>query len=566
MAVTLHPLPQRVQAVCPPELFTYPFCYEPHPLCIAAADEVRRYLSLHPEWHEELSKGKMFGVLIAPSPIPSPEEEGSSASESLPPRGEVGGGLSFLAAFSGTLDGKTRHEYFVPPVFDLMAPGCHFQEEEAAISGINRRIKSLESTLRVSPLRKKMAEELAAYRDFMRQSKAKRDAQRQCASPSGEDGRGLLLIKESQQQKAEYKRLRQTWERRIFEDEAPLRAKQEEIELLQKERQERSQALQQWLFRQFRFLNAQGEEKALPELFAPAIPPSGAGECCAPRLLQAAYRAGLHPLCMAEFWVGASPMDELRLDGHYYPACRSKCRPILRHMLRGLDVEPNPLLANHAELLSQLHIIYNNKELAVVSKPAGMLSVPGKDGLPNVQDAIKTAIPSATGPLIVHRLDMDTSGLMLVALTEEKYHELQDLFLHRRIHKVYHALLEREMPVGEEGDIDLPLRPDYDDRPRQMADKAHGKPAQTHYRVLGNRGGHAFVELSPITGRTHQLRVHCAHPLGLGNPIVGDRLYGKSADRLKLHAYSIETPSDSPLKGEDGRGMSFIDTTNNYEL
>ena len=254
---------------------------------------------------------------------------------------------------------------------------------------------------------------------------------------------------------------------------------------------------------------------------------------------------------MAEFWVGASPSDELRLDGHYYPACNSKCRPILRHMLKGLNVEENPLLADREKLLSQLHIIYNDGELAVVSKPARMLSVPGKDDLPNVQDAIKTAIPSAKGPLIVHRLDMDTSGLMLVALTEEKYHELQDLFLHRHIHQVYHALLEHEMPIGQEGDISLPLRPDYDDRPRQMVDKVHGKPAQTHYRVLANKEGHALLELRPITGRTHQLRVHCAHPLGLNNPIVGDRLYGKPGERLMLHAYSIEF-----------EGQTFIDTMN----
>ena len=255
---------------------------------------------------------------------------------------------------------------------------------------------------------------------------------------------------------------------------------------------------------------------------------------------------------MAEFWVGASPKDELRLDGHYYPACNSKCRPILRHMLQGLDVEENPLLADQDKLLSQLHIIYNDGEMAVISKPAGLLSVPGKDDQPNVLDALKSAIPSAKGPLIVHRLDMDTSGLMLVALTEEKYHELQDLFLHRRIHKVYHALLEREMPVGQEGEIDLPLRPDFDDRPRQMVDRLHGKPAQTHYKVLANRDGHAFLELSPVTGRTHQLRVHCAHPQGLNNPIVGDRLYGRPGERLMLHAKRIELrpPSCSP-EGED---------------
>ena len=561
MAVTMHPLPTSAKGLSAPEQFTYPFCYEPHPLCIAAANEVRRYLTEHREWHDELQRGKMFGVLIVDA-SKSPLKGKTSYPVSSLFKGKLErASFSFLAAFSGTLDGKTRHEYFVPPVFDLMAPGCYFQEEEAAISDINGKIASLLPHLEeleedAAMLRRQMQEELAAYKEFMQQSKAKRDALRQNASTSREDERELLLVKESQHQKAEYRRLKQAWEQRILADEAPLRKQQEQVMQLQKARHERSIALQQWLFRQFKFLNALGEEKSLPELFAPAIPPAGAGECCAPRLLQAAYSEGLQPLCMAEFWVGTSPVDEVRHDEHFYPACNSKCRPILRHMLRGLNVEPNPLHADREELLSRLHIIYNNKEMAVVSKPAGLLSVPGKDDQPSVQEAMRQRFPWATGPLIVHRLDMDTSGLMLIALTEDKYHELQDLFLHRHIHKTYHALLEREMPVGQEGDICLPLRPDIDDRPRQMVDEEHGKPAQTHYRVIANSKGHALLELRPITGRTHQLRVHCAHPLGLNNPIVGDRLYGKPAERLMLHAYTISF-----------EGKTFTDSsTLNYKL
>ena len=527
MAVAIHPLPANVRNVPPPARFTYPFCYEPHPLCIAAADEVRRYLAQRPEWHDELQRGKMFGVLVV--------EKG------------------FLAAFSGTLDGKTQHEYFVPPVFDLMAPGCYFQEEEAAISAINREISALLETLRPSPLRTEMERELAEYREQMRRSKAERDAIRQSSS-IGEDGMGLL-IRQSQFEKAEYRRRRIAWEQRIAADEAPLQACREQIEHLQRERHRRSIALQQWLFRQFSFLNAKGERRNLTELFHGTVPPSGAGECCAPRLLQAAYEEGLQPLCMAEFWVGDSPRDELRQEGHSYPACNSRCKPILAHMLQGLQVEGNPLLYQDAQ---PLKILYQDGQMAVIDKPHGMLSVPGKDGQPSVQELVREMFPQATGPLIVHRLDMDTSGLMLIALTEEKYHELQTLFLQRRIHKVYHALLEREMPVGQEGDINLPLRPDIDDRPRQMVDMEHGKPAQTHYRVLENRDGHALLELRPVTGRTHQLRVHCAHPLGLGNPIVGDRLYGTPAARLMLHAYSITIEKRPPSISPEGEGHSQI--------
>lgn len=529
MALKLHPLPPEAAGIPSPLQFTFPFCYTPHPLCVCAANQVRRYLASRPEWHDELQRGKMLGVIVV----------------------ERQGERGFLAAFSGTLDGRTCHEYFVPPVFDLMAPGCYFQEEEAAISDINRRIKALQTELRPSPLRDEMEQAIAAHQQLMQQSKAERNRLRQILPAEELEQRMPELIRQSQHQKAELRRLRQHWEARITADEAPLRQTEAEVAQLRQERQQRSQALQQWLFGQFAFLNAKGEEAALPELFAPATPPAGAGECCAPRLMQAAYREGLRPICMAEFWVGASPADEVRLDGHYYPACRSKCRPILRHMLQGLSVEPNPLLADGERLLAQLRIIHEGEDMVVVSKPAGLLSVPGKDDQPNVQDEMRRRYPEATGPLIVHRLDMDTSGLMLIALTDQRYHQLQQLFLERRIHKVYHALLERPMPIGQEGDISLPLRPDIDDRPRQMVDPIHGKPALTHYRVIGEHDGHAFVELSPHTGRTHQLRVHCAHPQGLGNPIVGDRLYGKPGQRLMLHAYRLKAPSQPPPMEEE---------------
>lgn len=517
MAVNVHPLPPQAEGIPSPARFTYPFCYTPHPLCTCAADEVRAYIAGRPEWHEELQRGKMLGVLVV----------------------EKDATRGFLAAFSGTLGGKTRHAYFVPPVFDLMSPGCHFQEEEAAITDISHDIAGLEAAYSPSPLRVPMQHALDEFRKKMKESKAERDRLRRELSAEQLAEAMPRLIRESQYEKAELRRMRQRWEERIMADEAPRRQALTEAARLRQERQQRSQALQQWLFRQFVFLNGNGEKAALPKLFSPDTPPAGAGECCAPRLLQAAFREGLRPVCMAEFWVGASPTDEVRTDGHYYPACNSKCRPILRHMLKGLPVEDNPLLADCAQLLTKLRILHEGDDFAVVSKPAGLLSVPGKDGLPSVQEAMQQHFPKATGPLIVHRLDMDTSGLMLIALTEERYHSLQRLFLERSICKVYHALLERPMPVGEEGDIRLPLRPDIHDRPRQMVDRLHGKSARTHYRVVGEKEGHALLELTPATGRTHQLRVHCAHPSGLNNPIVGDRLYGKPAERLMLHAYSL---------------------------
>lgn len=522
MAVAIHPLPLAGGwKGALPEHFTYPFCYKPHPLCVMAAQEVQAYLKIQKQWAAELKAGKMFGVLVV-APL------------RLPPLG--GGHLGFLAAFSGTLDGKTCHPYFVPPVFDLMEPGCHFQQEQAVISSINAKIASLQVRIKESPLREQMQRDLDDYRSEMLRSKEERHRLRSELSAEELAVREPEMIRQSQFQKAQYKRLQQEWKQKIEADEASNSNLQQQIGDLQQERHDRSVALQQWLFRQFSFLNARGERKNLMELFGDTVPPSGAGECCAPRLLQAAYKEGLQPLCMAEFWVGDSPRDELRQEGHFYPACNSRCKPILGHMLQGLRVEENPLLSQQYQTLE---VIYQDPQIAVIVKPHGMLSVPGKYDLLSVQGLVREMFPQATGPMIVHRLDMDTCGLMVIALTDEMYHKLQEDFRHHRVRKTYRALLEKEMPVGQQGEIRLPLRPDVMDRPRQMVDYQHGKTAITYYKVLKNVGGHALVELLPQTGRTHQLRVHCAHPDGLNNPIVGDRLYGTPSDHLCLQAYQL---------------------------
>ena len=512
-----HQLPPSVADTPSPPLFTYPFCYRPHPLCVAAANEVQRYVSTQQQWQAELSMGKMFGVLIV----------------------EKDGQRGFLAAFSGTLGGQTQHEYFVPPVYDLMAPDSYFQTEQARISELNRRVEELRRKITTSSVRQKGVQEVEKARAEMQKAKARRDALRRQLSADQLRERTDEMIRESQFLKAELRRTILFWRAKEAEVEQQNQPLQAEIDALCSERRRRSEELQQWLFRQFSFLNAKGQKKDLTQLFHPFTPPSGAGDCCAPRLLQYAYSASMRPICMAEFWVGRSPTGVLRRAGSYYPACRSKCLPILTHMLQGLAVEPNPLAAENRELEERLRVLFSNEDLAVVSKPEGMLSVPGKEELPSVYSSMKSRFPAATGPLIVHRLDMDTSGLMVVALHEESYHRLQDMFLRRTVKKTYIALLEREMPEGTEGEINLRLRPDVTDRPRQMVDPEHGKRALTRYRVLANQGGHAVVALSPETGRTHQLRVHCAHPLGLNNPIVGDRLYGTEGDRLMLHASQL---------------------------
>ncbi len=291
---------------------------------------------------------------------------------------------------------------------------------------------------------------------------------------------------------------------------------------LRHERRIRSQALQQWLFSQYRFLNARGEERSLPDLVPLSKCMSGQGDCCAPKLLQEAYHRGLTPLAVAE-WDAAT--------GEFCPPCTIRCRPILEFMLQGLDVESDPRMVSYQALVLQLLTVYEDERLLLVDKPSGLLSVPGKEFLPSVE--------SITGFLPVHRLDQDTSGLMLLAKNAKEQSALHRLFESRQVEKRYEAFLEKEMPVGEEYDINLPLCPDITNRPCQMVSEQFGKKAFTHCRVVDNIQGHALVHLFPHTGRTHQLRVHCAHPEGLNNPIIGDRLYGTPSTRLMLHAAEL---------------------------
>ena len=435
----LHSLNTDIQA---PERFTYPFCYEPHPLCEMAAKEVQAYIGSRAEIREDADKGKMFGVLVVEKPTPcvSPPLQGESE------------GVFFLAAYSGLLAGRNDWDYFVPPVYDAQQPDGHFKTTEREISSLSRTSST------------------------------------------------------SSQSKA------------------------------------MSQELQTWLFHQYQLLNARGETKDLVDIWQLyysrpklrqkfPLPPGGTGDCCAPKLLQYAYQQGLKPLCMAEFWWGATTKEEIRQHLNYYPACRGKCKPILTWMLEGLEVDPNPELAGFAHL--ELKTVYEDEAIVVVDKPSGMLSTPGRIEDYSVETVMRQRYPDA---VIVHRLDMGTSGLLIVAKTLEAYHPLQEQFIKHQIKKKYVAKLEGRGKKEEvRGTVSLPLRPDPMNRPRQMVDMEHGKRAVTDYEFLSDD----LVVLYPQTGRTHQLRIHCAHPDGLGRPIVGDELYGTKGERLMLHASEI---------------------------
>ena len=423
--MNIHPL--HNSTLERPLRFTYPFCYEPHPLCCEAAAEVQQYIAEHEEIRNDADRGKMFGVLVVSLPPSVSGKEGE---------------LAFLAAYSGLLAGRNDWSYFVPPVYDAQQPDGHFKTTEHEISA------------------------------------------------KGGD-------------------------------------------------KEMSQELQLWLFHQYQLLNAHGEKKDLVAIWQSyytreklrrkfPLPPGGTGDCCAPKLLQYAYQKGLHPVCMAEFWWGAPTKEEVRQHLNYYPACRGKCKPILTWMLQGLDVDPNPELLGFQHM--EIPVVYEDDALLVVNKPSGMLSVPGRIEDYSVEAVMRERYPDS---IVAHRLDMGTSGLLIVAKNGESYRILQQQFIRHEVKKKYVALLEHS---GEgSGSICLPMRPDPMNRPRQVVDMNHGKRAATRYEFIGNR----LVALWPETGRTHQLRIHCAHPDGLANPIVGDELYGTRGQRLCLHAAEI---------------------------
>ena len=534
----MHTFQTPISHIPLPEQFTYPFHYTPHPLCVRATEEVQAYLQTRPEWHDELQHGKMFGVLIVR---------------------DTQGLIGYLAAFSGNLAGSNHHPFFVPPVYDLLDPNGYFKQEEARISALSSVILSEAKNLNTSPL-------------CHPESPSVIQNETKCSEESQEH-----IANETSPYPLHKGDVDTAWN-----DNCTI--EKNTLESLKEERKQRSIALQQWIFRQFRLLNAHGEEKDIEQIFeetAHRNPPAGTGECAAPKLLQYAYQHQLHPLAMAEWWWGDSPKGEIRRHGHYYPSCRHKCEPILRHMLQGLDVEPNPLLISNTDA-TQLHTVYEDEYLLVVNKPAGMLSVPGKTGQASVLSILQDRYPDATGPILVHRLDMDTSGLLLAAKDKDVHAQLQAQFEGRSVKKRYIALLEG-IPQGKEpkGFIRLPLRPDFDNRPYQLVDFEYGKPAVTRYEILSSKanetspsplhkgdcrlsppyeGGQGdvpaegqnqphgnnthkkrtLIHYYPETGRTHQLRVHSAHPDGMNCPIVGDPLYGQPVDRLYLHAEYLE--------------------------
>ena len=520
---------QNISAISIPDKFTFPFYYEPHELSLIAAEELHNYLKNQRDFEHNfgleqdqdgLVIGKMFGVLV----VQNTNNE-----------------FGYLWAFSGKLADNNHHSFFVPTVFDMLQEEGFYKKEEAVLNKLNRKIELLEQDSaflncikNLENTKSKAENEIQEQKEKIKSAKKIRDNKRKDIDTS--EFLEVELNKESQQEKILLKKMTQFWQYQIEEAQNELNTFISEINLIKEERKQKSSALQQQLFEKYAFLNQFGISKSLKEIFD-GNPPAGAGECAAPKLLHYAFQHQLKPIAMAEFWWGQSPKSEVRKHQQFYPACTGKCEPILSHMLEGISMDENPFKINTAEG-KELEIVYEDDYLLLVNKPAEFLSVPGKRVTDSVYSRMKIAYPNATGPLVVHRLDMSTSGLLLIAKSSEIHKSLQSQFIKRKIQKRYVALLNGTISE-DNGFIDLPLRVDLDNRPNQLVCYEYGKKAQTKWEIIERFEDKTLVYFYPITGRTHQLRVHAAHPKGLNTPIVGDDLYGTKANRLHLHAESI---------------------------
>ncbi|CAI8329532.1 MAG: Ribosomal large subunit pseudouridine synthase A [Flavobacteriales bacterium UBA4585] len=536
-APIFHLFSSDIRKIASPEQFTYPFFYQPHPLTEAAAKELQSFLlkgtlvhNFGMGAHESLiEQGKMFGVLVV---------------------NDSSGNLGWLAAYSGKLSEEPQG-YFVPPVADIHAAQSFYKKGEAELNDMSAAIAALEQDSKRKAQKKALQDRLDEINEHLRKGRATlkeakkaRQKYREAVRPtvSEEDFEGICerLASESIQGQLAFKHSSKEW---LAEQEALVEKLDQfdtDIRDLKEERRLKSNALQREIFDHYTFLNANGESQVLSACFPDfdlRHPPSGSGDCCAPKLLQYAYKNELKPLALGEFWWGNAPDKEIRQHAYFYPSCASRCRPILGHMLQGLEVEENPLLTYGQD--KPMPVVYEDEDLVVVNKPAGLLSVPGVEIEDSALTRIKNRYPNATGAILLHRLDMSTSGLLMFTLNPKANKRMQRQFIKRQVQKTYIADISG-LVAEEQGVIRLPLAPDYYDLPRQMVCHKTGKASETHWSVLQRFKSSTRLALKPITGRTHQLRVHCAHPEGLGLSIIGDELYGIIGQRLHLHSHQLE--------------------------
>lgn len=520
-----------------PLKFTFPFYYDPHPLAVLAAEQLQEYLTAQPlAFHnfgiknpdKQNAVGKMFGVLVVKNE-----------------KNEIG----FLSAFSGKMLGEKTPDLFVPNLFDTNPNGAFYLDGAKELNIMTKQIEELENNPQLLELQNIIEKEksiveqkINTLRLEKRTAKADRKQRRTIGKTQlSSTDYTLLLDRLGKESIAKRNQIRDTENlllAALEKKSAPLHVLEKEIADLRHARKEKSVHLQQALFSHYQFLNINGVKKNLHEIFKDIPKPSGAGECAAPKLLQYAFMNNLQPIALTEFWWGISPASEVRRHRQHYHACMGKCKPILTHMLEGMDVDEDPMLINPARNMP-LPILFEDDHVVVVNKPSGLLSTPGKFIPDSVQTRMHKKYPQVEGAMIIHRLDMHTSGILLLTKNPAHHKFLQRQFVNRTIKKRYIALLEGVVE-GDAGRIDLPLRTDYDNRPHQMICYERGRSAVTDWEVIERTATHTRVQFFPLTGRSHQLRVHAAHRLGLGCPIVGDDLYGTKSERLCLHAERLE--------------------------
>ena len=525
-----------VENISLPEKFNFPFYYEPHPLAFIASKELQEYLESQTviehnfgleSGRDELIIGKMFGVLVVKNQS-----------------NEIG----YLAAFSGRLAETNYHENFVPPVYDILDEQGVFRTAERELNIINEKVITLENDTIYLNLKSELAKlldkfdtEINSEKNRLRIRRNKRRATFKSVKDSlTEEGLEIYQAKINQEginSKFYIDELTEHWQNKIEEFSQSIKPIQSKIDYLKKYRKEKSAETQHQLFLNFKFLNINKEEKSLLDIFNKIAPPGGAGECAAPKLLQYAFLNNLTPITMAEFWWGAPPKSEIKKHKQFYPSCIGKCKPILSHMLEGMKIDDNPLVI-HQGIDKEIEYLYEDKDIIIINKPNELLSVPGKIITDSVYTRIIQKDKSITGPVIVHRLDMSTSGIMVIAKNKIAYKILQQQFINRTIKKKYVAILDGVIK-NKKGVINLPLRVDLNDRPKQLVCYEHGRKALTYWEVVETSITNTRINLFPVTGRTHQLRMHCAHIDGLNSSIMGDDLYGVKKDRLYLHAESI---------------------------
>ncbi|MGF1756072.1 pseudouridine synthase [Vibrio makurazakiensis] len=523
-----------------PERFTFPYYYSPHRICEIALNEVQEQLLK--SGVSQNSIGNMFGILVV-------ENEAKQ--------------LGYLLAHSGELHLTTSQTeafvpLFVPQVFNESAFAMSSKPLKAKIAAANLKLKEHQKHIvdndnlnKLEQLRILSEAKLKQMQDATAEGKKLRKQRRKEAEGSLDPAALTQLISdlgnESSREKRELKALKLENQLSLQNLESEINTEQEALDALTHKVTHLQTELESLRLQHFQFSNKVQEQKSLHELLAGQPALTGTGECCAPKLLNYAYLNKLKPIAMVEFWWGLPPKAEIRQHGNLYPVCQSKCFEILEYMLEGVALEDNPLIVTPS-IGKKFEVVYQDDVMIVVNKPAEFLSVPGKFIEDSVYTRIKAQFPEATGPLIVHRLDMSTSGLLVLALTPETNKNIQQQFINRTVEKRYTALLDGKVE-GDSGIITLPLAGDINDRPRQLVCYENGRHAETKWQVIERTNNQTKVHLYPKTGRTHQLRVHCAHPQGLGVPITGDDLYGFKLNRLHLHAGYLKLKH--PVSGKE---------------